>query len=169
MLWRGSMVAAYIDYTSKNHNTAKTSWLSNHKGQLVVNIGCKVLAYLITTVLLLLIHTFSVLSLQLKKLRWHNKSSAIDLSNVNPACGHKEVRRSTGHIMVTTRYYSDQQGSKSRQKVMRPYKQWHRPISKRFIKPPYSILSRATSIDLNCCRLPTISVPSNKLDKLRSN
>ena len=26
------------------------------------------------------------------------------LSNANPACGHKEVRRSTGHIMVTTRY-----------------------------------------------------------------
>ena len=40
--------------------------------------------------------------------------------------------------MVTTRY-SDQQGSKSRQKVMRLYKRWHRPISKRFIKPPYSI------------------------------
>ena len=60
---------------------------------------------------------------------------------------HKEVRRSTGHIMVTTRY-SDQQ---------RLYKQWHRPISKRFIKPPYSI-SRATSIDSECCRLPTTSV-----------
>ena len=30
----------------------------------------------------------------------------------NPACGHKEVPRSTGHIVVTTRY-SDQQGSKS--------------------------------------------------------
>ena len=28
------------------------------------------------------------------------------------------------------------QGSKSRQKVMRLYKRWHRPISKRFIKPP---------------------------------
>ena len=50
-----------------------------------------------------------------------------DLSNANPACGHKEVvvvvvvehkevRRSTGHIMVTTRY-SDQQGPKSRQKL----------------------------------------------------
>ena len=47
-------------------------------------------------------------------------------------------QRSTGHIMVTTRY-SDQQASKSRQKVMRLYKQWHRPISKRFIKPSYSI------------------------------
>ena len=35
--------------------------------------------------------------------------------------------------------YSDQQGSKSRQKVMRLYRRWHRPISKRFIKPPYSI------------------------------
>ena len=29
--------------------------------------------------------------------------SVIDLSNANPACGHKDVRRSTGHIMVTTR------------------------------------------------------------------
>ena len=38
----------------------------------------------------------------------------MDLSNANPARGHKEVRRSTGHIMVTARY-SDQQGSKSRQ------------------------------------------------------
>ena len=44
------------------------------------------------------------------------------------------------------------QGSKSRQNVMRLYKQWHRPISKRFIKPPYSI-SRATSIDSECCRI----------------
>ena len=47
---------------------------------------------------LLLIHTFSVLSLQLKKLRLHKKS-VIDLSNANPARGHKDVRRSTGHIM----------------------------------------------------------------------
>ena len=82
--------------------------------------------------LLVLIHAFSVLPLQLKKLRWHNES-AIDLSNANPACGHKEVPRSTGHIMVAARY-SDQPRSKSRQKVMRLYKQWHRPISKRFIK-----------------------------------
>ena len=69
--------------------------------------------------------------------------------------------------MVTTRY-SDQQGSKSRQKVIRLYKQWHRPMSKRFIKPPYSI-SRATSIDTDCCRLPPTSVLSNKADKLLSN
>ena len=60
------------------------------------------------------------------------------IGRVNPACGHKEVRRPTGHIMVTTRY-SDQQGSKSRQKIVRLYKQWHRPISKQSIKPPYSI------------------------------
>ena len=91
----------------------------------------------------------------------------MDLLNVNPACGHKEVPGSTGHIVVTT-HYSDQQGFKSRQKVMRLYKQWHRPISKRPIKPPYSI-SRATSIDSDCCRLPTISSLSNKDDKLRSN
>ena len=59
-------------------------------------------------------------------------------------------------------------GSKSRQKVMRLYKQWHRPISKRFIKPPYSI-SRATSIDSECCRLPTTNVLSKKPEKLRKN
>ena len=69
----------------------------------------------------LMIHTFSVLSFQLKKLRWHNKS-AIALSNGNPVRGHEEVRRSTGHIMVATRY-SDQHRSKSRQNVMRLYKQ----------------------------------------------
>ena len=41
--------------------------------------------------LLLLVHTFSALSLQLKKLRGHNKS-AIDLSNANPARGEQGVR-----------------------------------------------------------------------------
>ena len=89
------------------------------------------------------------------------------LSNANPACGHKEVPRLTSHIMMTTRY-SDHQGSKSRQKAMRLYKQWHRPMSKRFIRPPSSI-TRATSIDSDCFRLPTTSVLSNKPDKLRSN
>ena len=37
-------------------------------------------------------------------------------------------------------------------------------MSKRSIKRPYSI-SRATSIDTNCCRSPTASVFSNKADK----
>ena len=60
--------------------------------------------------------------------------SVIDVV-ANPVRGHKEVPRSTGHTMVTTRY-SNQQGSKSRQKVMQLYKRWHRPITKRFIKPP---------------------------------
>ena len=102
-----------------------------------------------------MIHTFSVLPLQLKKLRWHNKS-AIDLSNANnPACGYKEVPRSTGHIVATTRY-SDQQGSKSRKKNMRLCKQWFRPLSERINKPSYSI-SRAASIDSDCCRPPTTS------------
>ena len=77
--------------------------------------------------------------------------SHIDLSNANPACGHKEVRRSTGHIMVTTRY-ADQPGSKSRQKVLWLYKQWHRPISERFIKHPYSIY-----IESNLDRLEMLS------------
>ena len=54
---------------------------------------------------MLLVHAFSVLSLQLNKLRGHNES-AIDLSNASPACGHKKVRRSTR--------YSNQQGSKPR-------------------------------------------------------
>ena len=46
--------------------------------------------------------------------------------------------------MVTTRY-SDQQGSKSRQKVMRLYKRWHRPLAKRFIKLP--LLHIESSLD----------------------
>ena len=89
----------------------------------------------------------------------------------NPVRGHKEVPRSTGRILVTTRY-SNQVGSKSRQKVMRLFKQWHRPISKRFIKPPLlhieSSLDRLgllSPIDSDCCRLPTTSVLSNKSDK----
>ena len=53
-------------------------------------------------------------------------------------------------------------------KSKRLYKQRHRLISKRFIKPPYSI-SRAASIYSECCRLPTTSVPCKKADKLRSD
>ena len=84
----------------------------------------------------------------------------------NLACRQKEVRRSTGHIMVTTRY-SDQQGSKSRHNVMRHSKQWHRTMPKRFIKPPYSI-PRATSIDSDCCRLQTASTLRTKRTNHRS-
>ena len=40
--------------------------------------------------------------------------------------------------------------------------------SKRFIKPPYST-SRATPIDVNCCRVPVINVLIKKLDKSRPN
>ena len=43
------------------------------------------------------------------------------LNNANPARGHNEARRSTCHIMVTTRYYSDKQGSKSREVIVRRY------------------------------------------------
>ena len=75
----------------------------------------------------------------------------------------QKAPRSTGHIMVTTRY-SDQQGFKSRQKVMRLYKRWHRPIPNGTSNLLYSI-SRAASIDSDCCRLPTTSILSKKSDK----
>ena len=38
----------------------------------------------------------------------------IDLSNANPARGQREVRRSTGHIIMVTTRYSDQQRSRTR-------------------------------------------------------
>ena len=63
--------------------------------------------------LMLLIYTYNVLSLELKKPLRHNKS-AIDQSDVNPARGQKEGRRSTNHTTLTTRN-SNQQGSQSRQ------------------------------------------------------
>ena len=73
--------------------------------------------------------------------------------------------RSVNVKKTTTKNNNNQEGSKSRQKVMRFYKQWHRPISKRFIKPPYYFISRATSIDSECCRLPRTSVLSKKRKK----
>ena len=102
--------------------------------------------YVCMLLLLLLIHTFSVLSVQLKKLLRHNKS-AIDLSNADPGCGRKKLPRSTGPIVMITRY-SGQQGSKSRQNGMRFCKQWYRPVSKWFIEPltPYREQPRSTRI-----------------------
>ena len=44
------------------------------------------------------------------------------------------------------------------------YKKWHRQMSKRLIKPNFS-LSTATSIDSDCGRLLTTSVLSNRSDK----
>ena len=85
----------------------------------------------------------------------------------NPVRGHKEVPRSTGHIMVTTRY-SDQQGSKSRQKVMRLYKRWHRPITKRLIKPP--LLHIESSLDRLRLLSPTHDQRSQQqIGQIRSN
>ena len=85
----------------------------------------------------------------------------------NPVRGHKELPRSTGHIMVTTRY-SDKQGSKSRQKVMRLYKRWHRPITKRFIKPP--LLHIESSLDRLGLLSPTHDQRSQQqIEQLRSN
>ena len=45
---------------------------------------------------------------------------------------------------------------------------WFKPISKRFIKSPYSI-SRATSADSDCYPIPTAIVLSSKADISRSN
>ena len=47
-------------------------------------------------------------------------------------------------------------------------RKWFKPISKRFIKPPYSI-SRAISADSDCCFIPTTIVLSSKADTSRSN
>ena len=47
-------------------------------------------------------------------------------------------------------------------------KKWFKPISKRFIKSPYSI-SRATSADSDCSLIPTAIVLSSKADTPRSN
>ena len=81
--------------------------------------------------------------------------------------GHEEVPRSTGHIMVATRY-SDQQGSKSRQKVMRLYKRWHRPITKRFFKPP--LFHIESSLDRLGLLSPTHGRRSQQqIGQLRSN
>ena len=87
--------------------------------------------------------------------------------SANPVRGHKEVPRSTSHIMVTT-CYSDQQGSKSRQKVMRLYKRWHRPITKRYIKPP--LLHIESSLDRLGLLSPTHDQRSQQqIGQIRSN
>ena len=52
-----------------------------------------------------MIHTFSVLSLQVKKLRRHNKSTIIDhLSNANPARGHKDVVFTLKSVLTSIQY-----------------------------------------------------------------
>ena len=65
--------------------------------------------------------------------------------------------------MVTTRY-SDQQGSKSRQKLCDSTSNGTDQYQNGSSNLLYSI-SRAASIDSDCCRLPTTSVLSNKSDK----
>ena len=97
---------------------------------------------------------------------------SLPLACRHPPEGHqigaqKRVPRSTGHIMVTTRY-SDQQGSKSRHKVMPLYKRWHRPITKRFIKPP--LLHIESSLDRLGLLSPTHDQRSQQqIGQIRSN
>ena len=59
-------------------------------------------------------------------------------------------------------------GELEKDKLCDTYKGGYRPMSKRFIKPPYS-KPRATPIDSGWCRQPTASALSNKADKSRSN
>ena len=70
-----------------------------------------VLSYLVTTGW---IFDISLCENSINQFDQSINKSAVNPSNANPACGHKEVRSSRGHIMVTARY-SNQQGSKSRQ------------------------------------------------------
>ena len=44
------------------------------------------------------------------------------------------------------------------------YKEWHPPMSKRYIESPSYSISRETSIDSDRCRLTIYSVLSNKAD-----
>ena len=111
--------------------------------------------------------------------------SHIDLSNANPAHhGDNPLLKPTGiqiatkplpgptnrehRKLETYRLFFLAIGGLHEDKLYNIYRQWHRPMSKRFIKTPHSI-SRATSIDSGCCRLPIVSVLSNKVDKSRSN
>ena len=64
--------------------------------------------------------------------------------------GDNPLLRPTGMIQIATKRYAALQ-------TMAPTN------IKRFIKSPYSI-SRATSIDSECCRLPTTSVLSRKTE-----
>ena len=60
------------------------------------------------------------------------------------------------------------QGSKSRQKVMRLYKRWHRPIAKRFIKLP--LLHIESSLDRLGLLSPTHDQRSQQqIGQTRSN
>ena len=43
------------------------------------------------------------------------------------------------------------------------------PTNIKTVRQPHYSISRAASIDSDCCRLPAASVLSNKADKLRSN
>ena len=78
---------------------------------------------------------------------WSQRGTKVNWSHH----GNNPLLRPTGILLPTKRYAALQ--------AMAPTN-----ISKRFIKPPYSI-SRATSIDSECCRLPTTSVLSKKTKK----
>ena len=69
---------------------------------------------------LLAIHVFSALSLQLKKIRWcQQRVSRGPIRCHSPAVGNEGVRRSTGHIIVTTRNAQTNRNRKSSKTLAR--------------------------------------------------
>ena len=141
----------FIQYCSVHHMLHSTCWIFDSR--MITRRVLHVVVVVVVVVFFTLTDRASTIPINIRGCQsgtWSQRGTKVKGSH------HATIR------------YSDQKESKSLQKVMRLYKHWHRPISKRFIKPPYSI-SRATSIDSDCYRLPTASVLSNKPDKLRSN
>ena len=57
--------------------------------------------------------------------------------------------------------------NRDRDEIIRVVSTWYFNLPQK--KGAHYSISRATSIDSDCCRLPTASVLSNKADKLRFN
>ena len=75
----------------------------------------------------------------------------------------------TQNVFLSDEGYTNIEGYTNKTRYgMTLNKEWHRPMSKRFIKRPSSI-SRATTIDSDCSHLPTVGAVSNKEDKSRSS
>ena len=113
--------------------------------------------------LLLLIHTFSVFRKNLNASKPSEHPPQVEeclkvvlateeTTVVTQQFSHRPIKRkSTGHIMVITRY-SDKEGSKSRQKIMRQCYEWlsvirsidnyHSVISLYNTLPPQNLTSR---------------------------
>ena len=129
-------------------------------------VDCEVdFFFCVLLLLLLLIHTFSVLSLQLETTvtqqvshrpikrqsrLWSQRGTKVNGSHH----GDNPLLRPTG-IQIATKSYAALQAMA--------------PTNIKTVHQTSLLHSRATSIDSECCRLPTTSVLSKKPEKLRSN